>query len=179
MRVYSRLNIASWQTVNLSGLIVFPNGKASQTTTSITVNPATPGIQLSSLVLTDRVQAASTIETVFEALKIGKYQLILSAQNTFDPRDPLTIYLGIQSAVDIMPANVTLLIRSDKKIIESIPAGAVRRGEHAPYYALKQFRLANSTKGKYTIQAAIELDGATIATSEELEFSAQTGADRQ
>ena len=154
LQMYSRLVTTSLEPVQLMALIQFSNGMTGMSAMDVKSPEATSsGIRTTSVVLTDRVQLAESVETVLDALKIGKYQLILPPERVFSAADPLTFYVGIEGGGDL---GVEVAIRAGETTVQKIPVEAIVPGQPGRRYLLKQFRMTSLPAGSYELQVVVE-----------------------
>lgn len=178
VRLTAALRLPKLESINLQAVAQFSNGAAATAKFNVDV-PASTGARATSLLLTQRVDAAKPSGAA-DPLRVENYQLVLPTQNVFTSAGNLTLYFGVdEMSFDAKSGNPNLKLnigfKSGGKTINELPGDTLYPfpDSTSRVFFLKQFPLTGFSRGDYTVEVTVEDRAQKTRSVRTAEFSVQ------
>jgi hypothetical protein len=180
LAIDARMTIPKLEPLTLEAILQFANGTLAMGKQEVAPAGRSTGLQLTGLLLTNRVQAASgpaDPADPADPLHGAGFQLEVPAKSQFAPGDKLTAYFGAldvpQDASSGKPElELSFSIRQADAVITTLsPEHAVGAAGQNLLLILKQIDLSSLGPGKYALQVTAENSGGQAAASQSVDFT--------
>ena len=163
--INARLAIPKLEPVNLEAVLQLSSGTVALGRQTLAVETGKPsGPHLTSILLSNRIEAATGAVDPSDPLRGPNYQLYLPAQPRFPASDKLTVYFGLLD-VPVSPAThrpelrLSFAVKSTGKAAMTLPSEqitALPKASENRLLVLKQFDLRELQPGPYTFEVTVE-----------------------
>ena len=177
LAIDARMTIPKLEPLALEVILQFVDGTIGIGKQHVALASSATGPQLTGLLLTNRVQAASGPADPADPLHGAGFQLEVPANPQFAPGDKLTAYFGAlgvpQDASSGKPGlELSFSIRKADAVIATLsPERAVGAAGQNLLLILKQIDLRSLEPGKYALQVTAEDSGGQVAASQSANFT--------
>ncbi len=179
VRLTAALRIPRLESINLQAVAQFSNGAAATAKFNVDL-PASTGARATSLLLTQRVDAAKPSANTADPLRVEDYELVLPTQNVFTSGANLTLYFGVDDmSFDSKSGNpnlkLSIAFKSAGKIVTELPADTLYPlpDSTSRVFFLKQFPLTGFSPGSYVVDVTVEDKAHKTRAVRTAEFSIQ------
>jgi VWFA-related protein len=180
MRLTATLRASRMEPMNLQAVAQFSNGSAAAGKFDL-VTPGSAGAHATSLLLTQRVDAAKPpVGNAADPLRVGEYELVLPSQNVFTAGENLTLYFGVDDvATDAKSGNpnlkVNIDVKSGGKVVKTVPADTLYPfpDSKSRVFFLNQFPMAGLSAGGYSVEVTVEDKAQKTRSVRTAEFTIQ------
>jgi VWFA-related protein len=163
--INARLVIPKLEPVNLEAVLQLSSGTVALGRQTLAVETGKPsGPHLTSILLSNRIEAATGAADPSDPLRGPNYQLYLPAQPRFSASDKLTVYFGLLD-VPLNPTTrrpelrLSFALKSGAKAALTLPSEqivALPKASENRLLVLKQFDLRELRPGPYTFEVTVE-----------------------
>jgi VWFA-related protein len=163
--INARLVIPKLEAVNLEAVLQLSSGTVALGRQTLAVETGKPsGPHLTSILLSNRIEAATGAADPSDPLRGPNYQLYLPAQPRFSASDKLTVYFGLLD-VPLNPTTrrpelrLSFALKSGAKAALTLPSEqivALPKASENRLLVLKQFDLRELRPGPYTFEVTVE-----------------------
>lgn len=163
--INARLVIPKLEPINLEVILQFSHGAVALGRQTVAVEAAKPsGPHLTSILLSNRIEAGTGPADPSDPLRGPNYQLYLPAQPHFSASDKLTVYFGLLD-VPLNPTTrrpelrLSFALKSGAKAALTLPPEqivALPKASEDRLLVLKQFDLRELRPGPYTFEVTVE-----------------------
>jgi VWFA-related protein len=173
----ARLAIPKLEPLALEVILQFADGAIAIGKQELALAGSSTGLQLTGLLLTNRVQAAAGTTDAGDPLQGEGFQLEVPAQPQFAPADKLTAYFGALGVPQVASSGkpeleLSFSIRQADALIATLsPEHAVGAAGQNLLLILKQIDLSSLGPGKYALQVNAESSSGRVAATQSADFS--------
>ncbi|MCJ7504154.1 MAG: VWA domain-containing protein [Acidobacteriia bacterium] len=163
--INARLVIPKLEPINLEVILQFSHGAVALGRQTVAVEAAKPsGPHLTSILLSNRIEAGTGPADPSDPLRGPNYQLYMPAQPRFPASDKLTVYFGLLD-VPVSPTThrpelrLSFAVKSGAKAVMTLPSEqivALPKASENRLLVLKQFDLRELRPGPYTFEVTVE-----------------------
>jgi VWFA-related protein len=182
LAIDARMAIPKLEPLTLEAILQFANGAVAMGEEKVALVAGSSGPQLSGLLLTNRVQAATEPSDPADPLHGSGFQLEVPAQPQFARSDKLTAYFGAVGVPQDPSSGKPYLkllfsIRQADAVVATLPPEPVVGASGQDLLLiLKQIDLGSVIPGKYALQVTAENSSGQVVTSQSADFTVVPGA---